>query len=190
MDEDKDLMNKNTDAEKDAHKADAAVDQDRESSDDNDSQEAVGDIQVASEVISIVASLAAQEVPGVLSMSGSFADGLNHFLGKENASKGVRISYEGPLVNAKVYVNVEYGSCIPEIALEIQEKVKDAIEKMTGYEVQFVDVHVQGVAKRRKTNLEREAEELDAANADAKDLQQKQEEEAAEQRYKKFFEED
>lgn len=116
-----------------------------------------GDIRIADEVICIVASLAAQEVPGVVSMSGGLTDGINRFLGKENASKGVRLKFEGKLVNASVYINVEYGACIPEIALEVQEKVKDAIEAMTGYEVQFVDVNVEGVAKRPQTELEKAA---------------------------------
>ena len=116
-----------------------------------------GDIRIAGEVICIVASLAAQEVPGVVSMSGGLTDGINRFLGKENASKGVRLKFEGKLVNASVYINVEYGACIPEIALEVQEKVKDAIEAMTGYEVQFVDVNVEGVAKRPQTELEKAA---------------------------------
>ncbi len=116
-----------------------------------------GDIRVADEVICIVASLAAQEVPGVISMSGGLTDGINRFLGKENASKGVRLKFEGKMVNASVYINVEYGCCIPEVALEVQEKVKEAIEAMTGYEVQFVDVNVEGVAKRRESELEKEA---------------------------------
>lgn len=117
----------------------------------------VGDIRIADEVISIVASLAAQEVPGVVSMSGGLTDGINLFLGKENASKGVRLKFVGKTVTANVYVNLEYGCCIPEVALEIQEKVKDAIESMTGYDVQFVDVNVEGVAKRKATVLEKEA---------------------------------
>lgn len=117
-------------------------------------QEDYGDIRIADEVISIVASLAAQEVPGVIGMSGY---GLDRFLGKENASKGVRLKFDGRMVNASVYINVEYGSVIPEIALEVQEKVKEAVEAMTGYEVQFVDVNVEGVARRQETSLEKEA---------------------------------
>ena len=124
---------------------------------DEENLEDYGDIRIADEVISIVASLAAQEGPGVLGMSGGLTDGINRFLGKENASKGVRLKFEGKTVNANVYINVEYGSCIPEIALEVQEKVKEAIEAMTGYEVQFVDVNVEGVAKRQATELEKEA---------------------------------
>lgn len=122
---------------------------------ENENLDEYGDIRIADEVICIVASLAAQEVPGVVSMSGGLTDGINRFLGKENASKGVRLKFEGKLVNASVYINVEYGACIPEIALEVQEKVKDAIEAMTGYEVQFVDVNVEGVAKRPQTELEK-----------------------------------
>lgn len=132
---------------------------------DEENLEDYGDIRIADEVISIVASLAAQEVPGVLGMSGGLTDGINRFLGKENASKGVRLKFEGKTVNANVYINVEYGSCIPEIALEVQEKVKEAIEAMTGYEVQFVDVNVEGVAKRQATELEKEASS-DEAMAD------------------------
>ena len=119
-------------------------------------------MKVADEVISIVAGLAAQEVNGVIGMSGSFAEGLNEFLGKKSFAKGVRITVDGHVVTAADYV--KYGSCIPEIALEIQEKVKEAIENMTGYEVKFVDVHIQGVARRPKSELEESLEKMDAAH--------------------------
>ncbi len=109
-------------------------------------KEEYGDIRIADEVICIVASLAAQEVPGVVGMIGGLTDGINRFLGKENASKGVHLHFEGKMVNASVYIVIEYGCCIPEIALEVQEK-----------EVQFVDVNVEGVAKRRESELEKES---------------------------------
>ena len=136
-------------------KADKKQQTDAEIEDEN--LEDYGDIRIADEGIRIVASLAAQEVPGVVSMSGGLTDGINRFLGKENASKGVRLKFEGKTVNASIYLNVEYGYCIPEIALEVQEKVKEAVEAMTGYEVQFVDVNVEGVAKRETRELEKEA---------------------------------
>ena len=63
-------------------------------------KEEYGDIRIADEVICIVASLAAQEVPGVVGMSGGLTDGINRFLGKENASKGVHLHFEGKTVNA------------------------------------------------------------------------------------------
>lgn len=181
---------------------------------ENENLDEYGDIRIADEVICIVASLAAQEVPGVVSMSGGLTDGINRFLGKENASKGVRLKFEGKLVNASVYINVEYGACIPEIALEVQEKVKDAIEAMTGYEVQFVDVNVEGVAKRPQTELEKAASS-DEDMAEILQAQQKSaeateensfeqqlanlrdddgfklpDEEEMDEKYKRFFEED
>ncbi|MBQ7317370.1 MAG: Asp23/Gls24 family envelope stress response protein [Phascolarctobacterium sp.] len=172
MDDEKELLNKN-----------ATVSQEEEK------PEEYGDIRVATEVLSIVASLAAQEVPGVLRMSGRRIDGINEFLGKESVSKGVRVSFEGKTVTCNVYVIIEYGSCIPEVALEIQEKVKEAIESMTGYEVQFIDVHVQGVAKREKSALELEAEAIAEAGL-FKELPPLYDEAEAEARHKQFFEED
>lgn len=167
--------------------------------------EEVGDIRIADEVICIVASLAAQEIPGVVGMSGGFTDGLSRFLGKENGSKGVRLHFDGKLVNASVYLIIEYGYCIPEIALTVQERVKEAIEAMTGYEVQFVDVHVDGVAKRKITELEQAAmadeamadilraqmqhAEIGANNSFEGQLAQLKDEEP-EERYKRFLEED
>lgn len=175
-----------------------------------ESLENVGDIRIADEVICIVASLAAQEVPGVVSMSGGLTDGINHFLGKENASKGVKLKFEGRTVNANVYINIEYGCSIPEIALEVQEKVKDAIEAMTGYDVQFVDVIVEGVAKRKATELEKgassdetmadilRAQERNTNNSFERQLANLRDEhgfslpseEELDARHKKFFEED
>jgi len=115
---------------------------------DNTIADDIGEIHVADEVLCIVASLAAQEVPGVYSMSGGITDEINNFLGKEeSASKGVRLRYEGKQVHVIVYVNLQYGYCFPEVALAVQEKVKRAVEEMTSYEVQFVDVHVEGVMK-------------------------------------------
>ena len=104
----------------------------------------------------------------------------------------MRVSFDNKTVTCNVYVIIEYGFCIPEVALEIQEKVKESIEVMTGYDVQFIDVHVQGVAKREKTALEKEAAAIAEAGLFAvKPLFDESEVEAeAEARHKQFFEED
>ena len=133
-------------------------------SEDKELETGTGEFVNADDAAEAEEQLAAQEVNGVIGMSGSFAEGLNEFLGKKSFAKGVRITVDGHVVTAAVYVNVEYGSCIPEIALEIQEKVKEAIENMTGYEVKFVDVHIQGVARRPKSELEESLEKMDAAH--------------------------
>lgn len=115
----------------------------------------IGDIRIADDVIRIVAGLAAQEIPGVIGMSGGLSHDLSTLLGKkEDPAKGVSVRFEGRVVDAAVYIVVEFGKYVPEIALAVQEKVKDSIESMTGYEVRFVDVHIQGVEKRAKSALE------------------------------------
>ena len=78
----------------------AANEQANEAAANGAPQEEIGDVQIADEVLSIVASLAAQEVEGVAGMNGNFADGLSEFLGSKNVSKGVRITVEGHVVRA------------------------------------------------------------------------------------------
>lgn len=117
-------------------------------------EEVSGDIKIADEVISIVAALAAQEVPGVISMSGGLADDVAKLMGKEKAAKGVRVVFDGKMVNVNVYLVVEYGYNIPELALAVQEHVKSSIEDMAGYEVQFVDVHIENVVQKEDFQLE------------------------------------
>ncbi|MEG1726996.1 MAG: Asp23/Gls24 family envelope stress response protein [Acidaminococcaceae bacterium] len=116
--------------------------------------EDVGSVKVADEVISIVAGLAAAEVPGVAGMSAGLVGGIVELLGKKNFSKGVNVLVEGKTVTVEIYAILEYGVCIPEIAITIQEKVKEAVENMTGFEVAAVDIHVQGIVKRQKTSME------------------------------------
>ena len=114
----------------------------------------VGYIEVADEVIGIVASLAALDVPGVIDMSTGFREGISNFLGKKSPARGVRVKVTGHSCRIAVYVVVEYGSNIPEVAMKLQKKVKAAVEDMTEYTAEFVDVHVEGVKRREKSALE------------------------------------
>lgn len=120
--------------------------------------EDVGSVKIADEVVSIVAALAATEVEGVAGMSGGLAGGIAELLGKKNFSKGVRVAVTGKTVAIEIYVIIEYGICIPDVAIAIQEKVKEAVENMTAFEVTAVDIHVQGISKRKLTNIEEDEE--------------------------------
>jgi len=103
-------------------------------------------IQISSDVVAVIAGVAVSEVPGVYGMSGGFAGGITEVLsGKKNLAKGIKVEIEE--VKAKIDVNiiVEYGSRIPDVAFEIQNRVKKAVENMTGLNVEEVNVHVQGV---------------------------------------------
>lgn len=122
--------------------------------DQGDIPEEVGSVKIADEVISIVAGLAATEVPGVAGMSGGLAGGIAELLGKKNFSKGVKVIVTGKKVTVEIYAIIEYGISIPEVAIEIQEKVKNAVENMTGFEVAAVDIHVQGIARRLPKSIE------------------------------------
>ncbi|RCW50538.1 Asp23/Gls24 family envelope stress response protein [Halanaerobium sp. MA284_MarDTE_T2] len=104
-----------------------------------------GKIKIADEVVSIITGLAATEVEGVVGMSGGIAGGIADLLGRKNLSKGVKVEVTEETVEVDIFVIIEYGNSIPEVAWEIQNNVKQAIEGMTGLDVKSVNVHVQGV---------------------------------------------
>ena len=120
----------------------------------DEDEEDLGYIELADDVIAIVASLAALDVPGVISMTTGFREELNNFLGKKSLAKGVRVKVTGRSCRIAVYVTVEYGCNIPEVAMKLQKKVKSAVDEMTEYTAEYVDVHVEGVRRREKSELE------------------------------------
>ena len=105
----------------------------------------VGTIKIADEVVAIIAGLAATEIEGVAGMSGGFAGGIAEMLGRKNLSKGVKVEVGERLAAVDLFVIVEYGVPIPDVAYMVQENVKKKIETMTGLEVVEVNVHVQDV---------------------------------------------
>lgn len=105
----------------------------------------LGKIQIAPEVVEIIAGLATIEIDGVAGMSGGFAGGISELLGRKNLSKGVRVEVGEKQAAVDVSIIVEYGHPIPELAKAIQHNVKDAIETMTGLNVVEVSVHIHDV---------------------------------------------
>lgn len=104
------------------------------------------EIKIADDVVSVIAGIAASEVPGVSGMSGGFAGGISEvFSGKKNLSKGIKVEVGNKEAKIDVNIIVEYGVRIPDVAFEIQNRVKKAVETMTGLKVLEVNVHVQGV---------------------------------------------
>lgn len=104
-----------------------------------------GQVQIADEVVLIIAGLAATEVKGISSMAGNITEDMISRLGKKNLSKGVRVDIIDGVVSVDVAVNIDYGYNIPDTSKKVQEKVKTAIESMTGLEVSEVNVHVASV---------------------------------------------
>ena len=106
----------------------------------------IGEVQIADEVVAIIAGLAATEVEGVDSMAGNITNELVGKLGMKNLSKGVKVDVLENVVCVNLNLNLEYGYSIPETCKKVQEKVKTAIENMTGLEVSDVNISIAGVA--------------------------------------------
>ena len=103
-------------------------------------------IQISNDVVAVIAGVAVSEVSGVSGMSGGFAGGISEVLsGKKNLAKGIKVDITDSKAKIDVNIIVEYGSRIPDVAFEIQNRVKKAVESMTGLSVEEVNVHVQGV---------------------------------------------
>ena len=92
---------------------------------------------------------------GVAGMAGGFAGGISEvFSGKKNLSKGIKVDANEKEVKIDVNIIVEYGSRIPDVAFEIQNRVKKSVENMTGLKVAEVNVHVQGVRTEKEEKEE------------------------------------
>lgn len=103
-------------------------------------------IKIADDVVAVIAGVAVSEIPGVANMAGGFAGGITEVLsGKKNMAKGIKVDVGEKDTKIDVNIIVEYGTRIPDVAYEIQTKVKKAVETMTGLKVVEVNVHVQGV---------------------------------------------
>ena len=118
-------------------------------------------IKIAEDVIAVIAGVAVSEVPGVAGMAGGFAGGITEVLsGKKNLAKGIKVEENDQEVKIDVNIIVEYGTRIPDVAFDIQNRVKKAVESMTGLKVEEVNVHVQGV----NTNIEKNVEQKNETN--------------------------
>ncbi len=124
----------------------------------------LGEVRIAEEVVSIIAGLAATEIEGVASMSGGIGGGIAEVLGRRNLSKGIKVDVGTEEAKIDIFIIVDYGARIPDVAWDIQEGVKKTVENMTGLRVTQVNVHVQGVHFPQKE--EEEAESTESAEAE------------------------
>ncbi len=105
----------------------------------------IGEVQIADEVIAIIAGLAATEVEGVDSMAGHITYDLVGKLGMKNLSKGVKVDVTEEHVSVDIAINMKYGYNIPEVSEKVQDRVKTAIENMTGLNVLDVNIKIASV---------------------------------------------
>jgi len=125
-----------------------------------------GQVKISNDVIATIAGLAALEVEGV--------ETITTFTDKLLKSNGVKIQLEEEDVNLDIMVMIEFGISIPDIALKIQENVKNTVETMTGLKVSQVNIHIQGISfKKEKSELEEAKKEARIAKKEAKKEQSK-----------------
>ena len=118
-------------------------------------------IQIADDVVAIIAGKAVSDAPGVYAMAGGFAGGISEVLsGKKNLSKGIKVDVGEKETKIDVNIIVEYGSRIPDVAFEIQNRVKKAVETMTGLNVSSVNIHIQGINIPEKRTAEPDTQEI------------------------------
>ena len=124
----------------------------------NETEEVVNEgIEISSDVIGVISGVAVSEVEGVAGMSGSFAGGISEVLsGKKNLAKGIKVDISDKKAKIDINIIVEYGTRIPDVAYEIQNRVKKSVETMTGLKVDSVNVHVQGVNTDASTSEKEE----------------------------------
>ena len=104
-----------------------------------------GELKISDDVVAIIAGVASTEIEGVAGMSGGITGGITEILGMKNLSKGVKVDVNENNASVDLFIIVDYGVKISEIAKKIQENVKESIETMTGLLVDQVNVNVQGV---------------------------------------------
>lgn len=144
-----------------------------------------GKVVFAEDVVATIASLAAGEVEGVYSMSGTAMEGLGEMFGKKSYTKGVRVQVGAEECAADISVVIRYGYRIREVANTIQTEVKNAIETMTGLKVVEVNVFVNAVyfepeakpAEKEEIAKEEPAEEIPEQTAEDEAGEQKKENE-------------
>ena len=110
----------------------------------------LGEVKIADEVVAIIAALAATELEGVASMAGNITNEVIGKLGIKNLSKGVKVDVLEGIVTVSLALNIKYDYSIIEVTKKVQEKVKNAVENMTGLEVADVNIKVAGVEMEKQ----------------------------------------
>ena len=120
----------------------------------------MGIVKISDEVVAVIAGLACSEVKGIVGISSGIVGGITQILsGKKNLSKGVKVNVGENDATIDIFIVVEYGVKIPEVASEVQNSVKKAVESMTGLSVSAINIFVQNVYLPKLEEVTEEKEE-------------------------------
>ncbi|WP_077213930.1 Asp23/Gls24 family envelope stress response protein [Bacillus dakarensis] len=105
----------------------------------------LGKVEIAPEVIEVIAGIAASEVEGVSQMRGNFASGVVERLGKKNHGKGVKVELSEEGIKVDVYCTMKFGVSIPTVAQKVQDNIRQALLNMTALDAEEVNIHIVGI---------------------------------------------
>jgi uncharacterized alkaline shock family protein YloU len=108
-------------------------------------QNVLGKVEIAPEVIEVIAGIAASEIDGVTAMRGNFAAGVVEKLGKKNHGKGVKVELAENSIKVDVYCFMKFGVSIPSVAQKVQDNIRQALKNMTALEIDEVNIHIVGI---------------------------------------------
>ncbi|MDF0727342.1 Asp23/Gls24 family envelope stress response protein [Cytobacillus sp. S13-E01] len=111
----------------------------------NQGNNSLGKVEIAPEVIEVIAGIAASEVEGVAQMRGNFASGVVERLGKKNHGKGVKVELTENGIIIDVFCAMKFGVSIPNVAQKVQDNIRQALLNMTALDIDEVNIHVVGV---------------------------------------------
>lgn len=125
----------------------------------NEEYAGLGKVEIAPEVIEVIAGIAASEVEGVAQMRGNFATGVVERLGKKNHGKGVKVELTEEGIKVDVYCVMKFGISIPTVAQKVQDNIRQALFNMTALDVEEVNIHVVGIQfENQKSEVELDQE--------------------------------
>ncbi|MGL4772647.1 MAG: Asp23/Gls24 family envelope stress response protein [Clostridium sp.] len=115
----------------------------------------IGIVKISDEVVSVIAVIAAEEIPGVIEFHQGVSNNITQILkGKKSSGKAVKVSLEEERATIELAISVEYGVKIMDVVSQVQENVKKTVEAMTGLVVSSVDVYVQNIFLPKKEEKE------------------------------------
>ncbi len=119
-----------------------------------------GQVKISDDVVIIIAGIAASTVKGVNTTRTGVAEGITNLFSKNNYSKGIKVEINENTVVLDIFINVEYGYKINEVAREVQQSVKKEIETMTDLQVAAVNVHVLNIVQDKEKDKEKEPTDI------------------------------
>jgi uncharacterized alkaline shock family protein YloU len=130
----------------------------------------IGDVKIASDVVNVIATIAATEFEGIAGMSGGITGEIAEKFGVKSSNKGIKVQIGEEETIIDLYLIVNYGVRVPDVAWEVQQNVKKSVETMTGLKVGQVNIHIQGIhiLKEQKENAEQKEQKEEETNKKSK----------------------